>query len=161
MQKWIFFTVMLFLHGGVSAQELTYNDLKELLRFKDYQIDTFLVAKQYQTETKSQEGDTYYFRWSYVKDTVEYASYAYVSVVDIYVRNNLGRMLRFGTLNQGSVERIVEAMLQDGYEYKNRFEYGEQVHIHYQKKEDKIILKLINIRTKDKTQTIYEIEAGL
>lgn len=143
-----------------NSQNLNYNDLRTILDYKDFQIDTFLVKRQYIASPKEQEDDTYYFRWTHRLDSAGKSYYQYVSVVDVYQKNVRSRMLRYGTLDKMEMADILDELIENGYVYKEQFQFGSQIHIYYVKGSDKVVVKHITIEAPTRKNTLYEFEFG-
>lgn len=160
MKFFYFFVALTLINLQSYSQNLSYNDLREIMNYKDFQIDTFLVKREYKALPKEQEEDTYYFRWTYRYDTVGVVKYNYVSVIDVYSKKAKTRLFRYGTLDPIEMVDIVEALKEDGYVYKDKFDYGEQIHVTYFKGDNKVIMKYITINNKKELNTVFEFEFG-
>lgn len=160
MNNWVLFLIFSCSFLVSKSQNLSYNDLRTILDYKDYQIDTFLVKRNYKASPKEQEGDTYYFRWTHRADTLNTIQYHYVSVVDVYQKNTRVRLFRYGTIDSDEMVDMVDALKEDGYVQKQKFEFTNQIHVYYEKGKEKVVMKYIYLDKVRDIDTVYEFEFG-
>lgn len=148
--------------AGAKAQQIAVPELFSMLGWQHHRIDTTLKKKGYLLMQKDLDSLTSIYQYSHL-DRKEEApttirSFTYM---DVKSGNLSSRLITYRTYSNDEYVTMARWLLENGYQTKEKYDFGDSKHTLYTNGKETIRVKIINTPLeKNKVFTAYEIELG-
>jgi hypothetical protein len=160
--KIVLLVLLLCFTNGLIAQRIALPDLFGMMEWPHHRIDTTLKKQGYLLMQKEIDSVTSIYQYSHLdrneKKPTTVRSFAYMDVKSGDLRS---RLVNYRTYSQEEYVAIATWLLENGYQTKEKYDFGEQKHTVYTNGKETLRVKVITTKLDEgKEFTSWEVEIG-
>lgn len=158
----IFLVVLVFFVSAASAQQVSVPDLFSMLDWQHFRIDTTLKKKGYLLMQKDIDSVSSIYQYSHLdRNEKKPTTVRSLTYMDVKKGELKSRLLNYRTYSEEEYVTIARWLLENGYQTKDKFDFGDTKHTVYTNGKETIRVKVITTKLdEEKTFISYELELG-